>query len=158
MSTNISNQAISVLQLTDPSNDTIDQINTSPDDTSNKKESHDSEDLLGKTISNPLVIYKDILETNQVECDINLTEQTCSRSIQRQPLLISPAVSHNEYENDKAPFLQMIESLAGVSNYKTVNLTTNPNVKNENLPIPPVRIGSIPSQQLTTTDYTQEIG
>ena len=51
----------------------------------------------------------------------------------------------------------MIGSLAGVSNYKTVNLTTNPNDKNENLPIHSVKIGSIPSQQSTTTDYTQEI-
>ena len=59
---------------------------------------------------------------------------------------ISPAVSHNEYENDKAPSLQMIESLAGVSNFKTVNLTTNPNDKNEKHPIPSVKIGSIPSQ------------
>ena len=45
-------------------------MNTSPVDTCNKKECHN---LLNETVTNSLTIPKDILESNQVECDTGLT-------------------------------------------------------------------------------------
>ena len=73
--------------------------------TFNKKEWHNLEDLMKENLTNPLTIPKDILETNQVEYDTDLTERTCSRSIPRQTLLSSPVVSQNKWENDKTPNL-----------------------------------------------------
>ena len=90
MNATVSSQTIPVLQLAGLSDDTTYQIETSSDDTFNKKEWNDLEDLLNEAVTVPFSFSKDIIESYQVECDPTLNEWTYSRSIPRQPLLSSP--------------------------------------------------------------------